>query len=273
MEARMLRTGRQLTVNSSARPLGDVAVVIPTYNERENLERIVARVHRWVPTASILIVDDASPDGTGRLADWIARYDDRIQVLHRAGGCGLGAACLAGFAWGLERGFGVLVEMDADGSHDAADLPALLTALDEADLAIGSRWVPGAQVVNWPRSREILCRAGNAYIRRLLGIGVRDATGGYRAYQADTLRAIDLAAVRSGGYCFQVDLALRTVACGLTVAEVPITFTERAYGASRTVIEARCVIEVLWRVTRWGLAARLRRTAPGQPARPAYHSQ
>jgi dolichol-phosphate mannosyltransferase len=258
-------------VNSPAQPLGHVAVVIPTYNERENLERIVARVHRWVPTASILIVDDASPDGTGHLADWMARCDDRIHVLHRAGKCGLGAAYLAGFAWGLEHGFAVLVEMDADGSHDAADLPALLAALDEADLAIGSRWVPGAQVVNWPRSREILSRAGNAYARRLLGIGVHDATGGYRAYRADTLRAIDLGGVRSQGYCFQVDLAWRTVRAGLSVAEVPITFTERAYGASK--MSRAIIVEALWRVTRWGVAARLRGLRPGRGARPAYHSQ
>ena len=184
-----------MTFTSAERgPIGHVAVVIPTYNELANLEDIVTRARTAVPAADILVVDDNSPDGTGELADKLAADDDHIRVLHRAGKGGLGAAYVAGFGWALERGYGTLVEMDADGSHDPADLPRLLAALEDADLVVGSRWVPGGVVVNWPRSREILSRGGNAYTRLMLGIGVHDATGGYRAYRAATLRAINLPA-------------------------------------------------------------------------------
>jgi dolichol-phosphate mannosyltransferase len=237
-------------------PIRDVAVIIPTYNERENLELIISRVRAAVPGAAVLVVDDGSPDGTGELADDLARGDERIRVLHRAAKSGLGSAYLAGFAWALQRDFGVLVEMDADGSHDPAELPALLAALADADLVLGSRWVPGGTVANWPRSRQILSRGGNAYARLMLGIEARDLTGGYRAYRADTLRAIDLETVESQGYCFQVDLARRAFRAGLTVAEVPITFTERTRGASK--MSRAIIVEALWRVTRWGLAARVR---------------
>jgi dolichol-phosphate mannosyltransferase len=240
-------------------PIGHVAVIIPTYNELANLEDIVTRVRAAVPAADILVVDDNSPDGTGDLADKLAAADDHVRVLHRAGKAGLGAAYVAGFGWALERGYGTLVEMDADGSHDPADLPRLLAALESADAVIGSRWVPGGVVVNWPRSREALSRAGNAYARVMLGIGVHDATGGYRAYRAATLRAIDLAGVQSQGYCFQVDLTLRTVNAGLRVREVPITFTERARGASK--MSRAIVAEALWRVTQWGVRQRLTRRA------------
>jgi dolichol-phosphate mannosyltransferase len=239
-------------------PIGHVAVVIPTYNELANLEDIVTRVRTSVPAADILVVDDNSPDGTGELADKLAADDDHIRVLHRAGKGGLGAAYVAGFGWALERGYGTLVEMDADGSHNPADLPRLLTALEDADLVVGSRWVPGGVVVNWPKSREILSRGGNAYTRLMLGIGVHDATGGYRAYRADTLRAISLPEVQSQGYCFQIDLTLRTVRAGLTVREVPITFTERTRGASK--MSRAIVAEALWRVTQWGLRRRLTRS-------------
>jgi dolichol-phosphate mannosyltransferase len=254
-------------VTSTARasgPIGHVAVVIPTYNELANLEDIVTRVRAAVPAADILVVDDNSPDGTGDLADKLAGHDDHVRVLHRPGKSGLGAAYIAGFRWALERRYGTLVEMDADGSHDPADLPRLLTALQDADLVVGSRWVPGGVVVNWPRSREILSRGGNAYARVMLGVDVHDATGGYRAYRASTLRAIDLAAVESQGYCFQVDLTLRTVSAGLLVREVPITFTERTRGASK--MSRAIVAEALWRVTQWGIAKRLRRTRAAAPA-------
>jgi dolichol-phosphate mannosyltransferase len=253
-------------VKAPSGPLGKVAVIIPTYNERENLELIAGRIHDAVPYADVLVVDDNSPDGTGKLAGRLAAADERIHVMHRRAKSGLGAAYLAGFAWGLGRGYDVLVEMDADGSHDPAQLPALLAGRAEADLVLGSRWAPGGKVVNWPRSREILSRAGNAYARIMLGIGVRDVTGGYRAFRATTLRAIDLDSVQSQGYCFQVDLALRTFRAGLSIAEVPITFTDRAFGASK--MSRAIIIEALWRVTQWGLAARLGRSAhngwPGQ---------
>jgi dolichol-phosphate mannosyltransferase len=247
-------------------PIGHVAVVIPTYNELANLEDIVTRVRAAVPAADILVVDDNSPDGTGELADKLAADDDHIRVLHRAGKGGLGAAYVAGFGWALERGYGTLVEMDADGSHDPADLPRLLAALEDADLVVGSRWVPGGVVVNWPKSREILSRGGNAYTRLMLGISVHDATGGYRAYRAGTLRAIDLPQVQSQGYCFQIDLTLRTARAGLVIREVPITFTERTRGASK--MSRAIVAEALWRVTQWGLRQRLsgRPAAPGSPS-------
>lgn len=243
--------------------LGRVAVVIPTYNERENLEAIVSRVQAAVPDADLLVVDDSSPDGTGAIANGLAAIDQRVHVLQRPGKSGLGSAYLAGFAWALERGYGVIVEMDADGSHDPAELPRLLGALEGADLVLGSRWMRGGAVVNWPRSREILSRSGNAYVRLMLGVGVRDTTGGYRAFRAGTLRAIDLGAVQSQGYCFQVDLALRVIRAGLRVAEVPITFTERTRGASK--MSQAIIIEALWRVTQWRLRAGFRRPGRGTP--------
>jgi dolichol-phosphate mannosyltransferase len=250
----------------SPEPLGQVAVIIPTYNERENLEQIVSRLHTAVGGAEILVVDDNSPDGTGELADKLAATDGHLQVLHRPGKSGLGSAYIAGFRWALDRGYGVMVEMDADGSHQPEELPKLLTALERgADLVIGSRWVPGGSVHNWPRSRELLSRAANAYTRIVLGISVRDATGGFRAYRAATLRAIDLGQVLSQGYCFQIDLTLRALRAGLTVAEVPITFTERTRGASK--MSRAVIFEALWRVAQWGLAARLGRIGRSARAR------
>jgi dolichol-phosphate mannosyltransferase len=228
-----------------------VVVIIPTYNELENLEDIVSRTRRAVPDADILVVDDNSPDGTGELAEKFALTDDHVRVLHRTQKAGLGAAYLAGFDWALGRGYEVMVEMDADGSHDPAELPAMLAALADADLVVGSRWVPGGKVRNWPRSREILSRGGNAYARIMLRLSVHDATGGYRAYRAATLRRIGLHEVRSQGYCFQIELTLRTARAGLTIAEVPITFTERAKGTSK--MSQAIVAEALWRVTVWSL--------------------
>ncbi|MEV5746962.1 polyprenol monophosphomannose synthase [Actinoallomurus sp. NPDC052308] len=232
-----------------------VLVIIPTYNERENLEIIVDRVRAAVPTVDILIADDASPDGTGEIADEIAARDEQVHVLHRQGKEGLGAAYVAGFNWGLEHGFEVLVEMDADGSHQPEELPRLLGALEHSDLAIGSRWVRGGQVQNWPKNREVLSRGANTYARLMLGIPVRDSTGGFRAYRATTLRKIGIDDVTSQGYCFQVDLTLRTVRCGLQVAEVPITFVERERGNSK--MSRDIIVEAFRRVTGWGVAYRL----------------
>jgi len=234
-----------------------VAVIIPTYNERDNIESIVTRVRAASPAAGILVVDDNSPDGTGEIADKLAASDPRVQVLHRPGKSGLGTAYIAGFGWALAAGYDVMVEMDADGSHDPADLPEMLAALESADLVIGSRYVPGGTVVNWPRSREMLSRGANIYVRLMLGIAVRDATGGYRAYRAQTLREIGVEDVSSQGYCFQIDLTLRTIERGRQVTEVPITFTERARGASK--MSRAIVIEALWRVAKWGVAWRLGR--------------
>ncbi len=232
-----------------------MAVIIPTYNERDNLESIVTRVRAAVPTADVLIVDDNSPDGTGEIADKLASSDTRVHVMHRPGKSGLGTAYVAGFGWALSNGYDVMVEMDADGSHDPQDLPGMLSALEAADLVIGSRYVPGGTVVNWPRSREVLSRGANIYVRIMLGISVHDATGGYRAYRAGTLRGLGLDTVDSQGYCFQIDLTLRTVNTGGQVVEVPITFTERAKGASK--MSRAIIVEALWRVAQWGVAARL----------------
>lgn len=244
-----------------------MAVIIPTYNERDNLEPIVTRIRTAVPDADILVVDDNSPDGTGEIADKLTALDSHVHVLHRQGKAGLGAAYIAGFGWALEKGYGVLVEHDADGSHDPADLPSMLAALEDADLVIGSRYVPGGTTVNWPRSREFLSRGANVYARLMLGIGVHDVTAGYRAYRADTLRGIGLDEVMSQGYCFQIDLTVRTAQEGFTIAEVPITFTERARGASK--MSRAIVAEALWRVAQWGVAGRLgrRRRAGARPAK------
>jgi dolichol-phosphate mannosyltransferase len=238
-------------------PVGPVAVIIPTFNEAENLEEIVGRVRAAVPAADILVADDNSPDGTGEIADKLAAGDEHVHVLHRPGKQGLGAAYLAGFGWALDRGYGAVVEMDADGSHDPAELSALLAALADADLVVGSRWVRGGTVRNWPRSRELLSRGGNAYARVMLGLSVHDATGGYRAYRAATLHDIGLHSVRSQGYCFQIDLTLRAVRAGQKVVEVPITFTERAHGNSK--MSRAIVAEALWKVTVWGVTGRVGR--------------
>jgi dolichol-phosphate mannosyltransferase len=246
----------------SAGPVGPVAVIIPTYNERDNIEIITSRVRGAVPDADLLIVDDNSPDGTGEIADKLAGEDSHVHVLHRAGKAGLGAAYIAGFRWALEQGYGALVEMDADGSHQPEELPRLLAALAEADLVLGSRYVPGGAVLNWARSRELLSRGGNTYARLMLDLKLKDATGGYRVFRATTLRRIGLDDVDSQGYCFQIDLARRTIAAGLTVTEVPITFEERQRGASK--MSRKIVLEALWRVTGWGIAARLR---PGRRGR------
>ena len=234
--------------------IGKVLVVIPTYNELENLPIIVAGVRAAAPEVNILIADDNSPDGTGEVADGLAAQDNAVQVLHRANKSGLGAAYLEAFQWAKTNEFDVVVEMDADGSHSPADLVKILAALTNSDVALGSRWVKGGQVVNWPRSREILSRGGNLYTRLWLGIPLKDATGGFRAYRMTAIAKIDVSKVESQGYCFQVDMAWRAVRSGLRVIEVPITFVEREIGESK--MNQAIVKEALWRVTQWGLAKR-----------------
>ncbi|SDC09654.1 polyprenol monophosphomannose synthase [Actinokineospora iranica] len=234
--------------------LEPVLVVIPTYNERENLGPIVKRLHAAAPKTHVLVVDDGSPDGTGDLADELAADDERINVLHRTQKAGLGAAYVAGFQWALERDYAVIVEMDADGSHAPEDLPRLLDALGDADLSIGSRWVAGGKVVNWPIRREVLSRGANLYSRMALGAKVKDLTGGYRAYRRAVLEKLRLHNVASQGYCFQIDLAWRTIEAGFTVVEVPITFADREHGESK--MSGNIVREALIRVTKWGLRRR-----------------
>lgn len=234
--------------------IGKVLVVIPTYNELENLPIIVAGVRAAAPEVHILIADDNSPDGTGEVADGLAAKDKAVQVLHRANKSGLGAAYLEAFQWAKTNEFDVVVEMDADGSHSPTDLVKILAALTNSDVVLGSRWVKGGQVVNWPRSREILSRGGNLYTRLWLGIPLKDATGGFRAYRMTAIAKIDVSKVESQGYCFQVDMAWRAVRSGLRVIEVPITFVEREIGESK--MNQAIVKEALWRVTQWGLAKR-----------------
>jgi len=247
-------------------PLGQVLVIVPTYDEAENLGPIAARLRAAVPAVHLLVVDDGSPDGTGAIADGLAASDDHVHVLHRSAKAGLGAAYIAGFGWAREHGYDVVVEMDADGSHSPEQLPRLLAALEHADVVLGSRWVPGGEVVNWPRSREVLSRGGNAYTRILLGLPLRDATGGYRAYRRAVLDGLPLHQVASQGYCFQVDLAWQAWRAGHEVVEVPITFVERERGESK--MSRSIVAEALWRVTWWGVrSVRSRRTLPAHAVR------
>jgi dolichol-phosphate mannosyltransferase len=244
--------------------LTPVLVVIPTYNELDNLAPIVSRLHAALPAAHVLVVDDNSPDGTGELADRMAAGDDRVHVMHRTEKVGLGAAYVAGFRWGLGNGYAVIVEMDADGSHAPEDLPRLLDALQDADLAIGSRYVPGGRTVNWPRSRWVLSRGANLYSKLALGVKINDITAGFRAYRRHVLEALALDEIASHGYCFQVDLAWRTVQGGFSVVEVPITFTEREIGESK--MSGSVVREAFVRVAQWGLEHRteqVRRLLPG----------
>lgn len=234
-------------------------VVLPTYNERENLFSIVSRIRASTPLADILVVDDNSPDGTGMLADRLASADPRVHVIHRQGKDGLGAAYLHGFGWAIGAGYDIVVECDADGSHQPEELPRLLDALADHDLAIGSRWVAGGRVIDWPRSRELLSRSGSAYARAVLGLGQRDVTGGYRAFRIDALKAIDLATVTSQGYCFQIEMLWRADRAGLRIAEVPITFTERRWGVSK--MRGLIVLEAMARVTMWGILSRFHRAS------------
>lgn len=234
---------------------GRVLVIIPTYNEQENLPLIVRRVRDSEPSADVLVADDNSPDGTGELADRLATEDKQIHVLHRPGKQGLGAAYIDGFRWGLEQGYDVLVEMDADGSHPPEQLPDLLDRIEAgADLAIGSRYVAGGSSVNWPRRRQLLSKGANVYVALALNLHVQDSTAGFRAFRRTALEKLDLAEVDSQGYCFQVDLTMRAIRRGLRVDEVPITFVEREHGASK--MDQAIVVEALWRVTRWGIRYR-----------------
>lgn len=230
-------------------------IVIPTYDERENIGTAVRNVLTALPDADLLVVDDASPDGTGDVADEISAADPRVHVLHRLEKNGLGGAYLAGFAWALERDYDVVGEFDADGSHPASSLPEMRAALARdpgTALVIGSRWVRGGRVVDWPKSRELLSRGGNAYARLALGLGVRDATAGFRLYRTSILRKCDLGSVVSRGYCFQVDLTVRVLATGGRITEVPIEFRERQLGVSK--MSRAIVLEAMWMVTVWGVA-------------------
>ena len=238
----------------SIEDIGRTVMIIPTYDEAENLAWIVERLRRAQPGLDVLVVDDGSPDGTGEIADRLAAADPQVHVLHRTSKEGLGAAYLHGFRWALAEGYDVIGEMDADGSHQPEQLQRLIDALPGADLVIGARWVPHGSVVNWPLSRQLLSRGGNLYVRLLLGIGVHDATSGFRLFRRHTLEKVDLDQVRSTGYVFQTDLVARTLHAGLTVREVPIEFIERVRGDSKMTPDVAS--ESLKRITQWGLSER-----------------
>ena len=243
--------------------VGRVVVVVPTYDEAQTLPGLVARLRAAVPEADVLVVDDASPDGTGDVADALAAADPQVRVRHRAGKEGLGRAYVDAFGFALEQGYDVVVECDADGSHRPEELRRLLAALRDADLVLGSRWVPGGQVLRWPRSRRWLSRGGTTVVRLALRLPLADATGGYRAFRADLLRRLGLEEVVSAGYCFQVDLAVRAVAAGARVVEVPITFEERTAGRSK--MDTSIIVEALARVLWWSVTGRrLPRTGVGE---------
>lgn len=246
-----------------------VLVMIPTYNERSSLPVTLARLRAAVPDADVLVIDDNSTDGTAEWADEQSAADSAVQVMHRQAKNGLGQAYLAGMRWGLDRGYEVLVEMDADGSHQPEQLPALLERIESgADVVLGSRWIPGGSVHNWPLARQVISRTGNLYTRLALGIRLGDPTGGFRAYRREALEAIGLDEVQSQGYCFQVDMAWRATQLGLDVQEVPIAFVEREQGVSK--MSRNIIGEALLNVTGWGIKYRMdqlrgRRT-PAQPA-------
>ena len=236
------------------RDLGKVLVIVPTYNERESLPVIISGIRHAEPDVHILIADDNSPDGTGEVADGLSSSDNSVHVLHRSAKAGLGAAYLDAFDWAKANGYDVVVEMDADGSHRPQDLTKILDALTNNDVVLGSRWIKDGRVVNWAKSREVLSRGGNLYTRMWLGIGIHDATGGFRAYRMSALDVMNIEQVESQGYCFQVDMAWRAVKANLRVAEVPITFVERELGESK--MDGSIVKEALWRVTQWGIEKR-----------------
>lgn len=237
-------------------------VVIPTYNEAATLGPLLAMVRALPDAPEVLVVDDASPDGTADIVRELARTDPGVHLLERPGKAGLGVAYRAGFGWALQQHYDRIAQMDADLSHPPDRLPALLSTLDDADVAIGSRYVPGGRTEGWPWRRELLSRAGNTYARRALRLSVADSTAGFRAYRAPVLREIGLASVTSGGYCFQVELTVRALHAGFSVVELPITFTERAEGVSK--MDRQVVTEALTHITGWALAARV-------PARTVIH--
>ncbi|MFN2433245.1 MAG: polyprenol monophosphomannose synthase [Gemmatimonadota bacterium] len=238
--------------------MGSACVIIPTYNERENLPRLVPEVLEQSPELDVLVVDDGSPDGTGRLADELALRESRMNVIHRPSKLGLGTAYVAGFRWALERGYRLMFEMDADFSHDPRHLNEFLTLASDADLVLGSRYLNGVTVVNWPMRRLILSYAANAYARAVTGIDSSDLTGGFRCYRREVLEAVDLGSVRSSGYAFQIEMTYRAARRGFRVRETPIIFVDRNVGQSK--MSRRIIWEAAWMVWRlrlWSLLGRI----------------
>jgi len=249
--------------------MGGTLIILPTYNEAENVEPTVSAVRRIAPTARILVVDDGSPDGTGLIAQRLSDADPAISVLHRTGKAGLGSAYRAAYRWALDAGFDTIVQMDADGSHRPDDLPSLLSASLTSDVVIGSRWVRGGDVVNWPLRRILLSRGGSAYARLGLDLPFRDITGGFRVFRAGALRLLRASDTTSEGYCFQVEMLMRSHDAGLLIVEKPITFVERVRGESK--MSAAIVHEAVVQVSRWTWGRLRSRVTPGQDSRPLDH--
>jgi dolichol-phosphate mannosyltransferase len=229
-------------------------IIIPTYNERENLENIVSAIHEVVPHVHVLVVDDNSPDGTGEIADRLAETDERVHVLHREGKAGLGKAYIAGFRWALSGDWERVFEMDADFSHDPNYLPAMLDAAESADMVVGSRYVDGGGTRDWGLLRRFISRGGGLYARTILGVGIQDLTAGFICYRRETLEKLDLDAVTSTGYVFQIELKYRVHRLGLTIREVPIVFPDRVAGESK--MNAGIASEAITQV--WKLRFRVR---------------
>ena len=232
-------------------------VMMPTYNEIETLEASTQRLFEFNQGVDLLIIDDNSPDGTGALANRLASQNPRIQVLHRIGKSGLGKAYLAGFEYGLRHGYELLIQMDADGSHRSQDLPALIEAANQCDLAIGSRWVIGGAVSNWPWYRQGISQFGNWYAGLMLGLGIKDVTAGFRAYRSSLIAKLDLGRIQAQGYGFQVEMTLRSAKQGAQICEVPILFVERENGRSKMTFQI--IIEAFLLATKWGIARLFRR--------------
>ena len=264
------------TAASAVHTMSAAVVIVPTYNEADNIRAIWGRLREALPDVGLLVVDDNSPDGTGEIAEALAGEDPLTWVLHRPGKAGLGRAYSAGMAWALDHGARYIVEMDADGSHDPGALKTMLQlAAEGADLVVGSRYVPGGSTSGWSRWRHALSRGGNSYVRLMLRLGVRDATSGFRVYSAATLHGIGLASIASQGYCFQIEMTLATAIAGGDIREVPIRFAERERGRSK--MSWAVTMEALLRVTRWRLAGRrcpkrLLHTATGRAATPQSRS-
>jgi dolichol-phosphate mannosyltransferase len=269
MAVQMLEPTWPAVARPASVPAARVLVVIPTYNEADNVAEVLQRARAALPDAAILVVDDGSPDGTAERVEMLARRIGAVSVLRRAGKQGLGSAYRDGFRRGLADGYDVLVEMDADLSHDPAVLPDLVDAVaDGADLAIGSRYVPGGSVPGWPWWRQAISRVGGTYARLMLRVPVADATSGFRAFRAATLESVDLDHVRADGYGFQVEMAYRVHTVGGTITEIPIAFRDRTRGRSK--MSMRIVVEALLLVTRWGVRDRLPGSRTRGPfARPA----
>ena len=255
------------------RPLQRALVVVPTYNERENLPRLVPSILSRDPRLEILVVDDGSPDGTGAMAEEIAAAERRVHVIHRAGKLGLGTAYLAGFAWGLGRGYDAFLQMDADFSHDPAHLPQFLKAVEEYDVVLGSRYLEGrVTVVNWPIARLLLSYYANVYARWVTGLPVADATGGFKCFRREVLAALDMARVESNGYSFQIEMSFRAWKLGYRIGEIPIMFVDRDQGESK--MSKAIIREAIWRVWRLrflSVFGRLHSSRPGK-ALPADQS-